>query len=1099
MNTQQWISEFLFTRALFKGPTGKPLYAYQVTEDEYTQLVTLLKSACFDTHPPFTKPHPTAACFCLFAAEYYRRHYNGEFSFGFVNRILGHDISAESRAVLTIRGLEFWGRPLISRDNRNAYLGSLFAQGGLPLPLVINSEQHGFVKAIKRGIKNFYRSDNVRRSLTDLMMDYQKELPQTFQNIETIQLLSAIVHQFMSYAQKIPKEYKDEPARYLDQTIPDWNKVFPIPLDISTGRQLVNEWLKDAVNEEEEKILTQEKLKAFSAQHYVTCFSPETFFESEVFLPRNITLDIDPKVVSTMRFETALYEGQRLAQKSIAVYGQIQDNKLAARLSVTQLRLLRDKTDVPLFFKLLENGRAIFTAEIDNSGIETVSAPIIAVEEDERWVIAATASCSLKAANVRTFVPATAKLVVDGLQTLTEPLAVSKVGSWFPLSVNHSVVTQQDKFLVALNCAAIQTSPFKLSGRQFYGDTSPQTVYLGFPKLSVNQTDETVIPQYFEFFNGIPRQKCSINAGAVSYQVKDAAGHTIYRRHFGLLPADFDLTTRAAPIGETALMTLASNAPMDIVTEASDVYEATIVAGKRNSFAVTTKSANVIPNPLFKISSPGNDKYLLLRQRYPVSGARLLTPDESLCATNELLLNQLAGYRLLLCAPNSVAESFTLVFAVQSRNGVQVSTSKKVKILGSTETLSLYGFYQDFVQLLSVTDDQDAFIKIEVKTNRTWLTFSIRRYNARLVREGDSYLTVVHNGHLAKSSEKPQDLFAMSLTDPLQTPVALEKHCTEGIATGLYHTDLLRRQPDLWLVYAPAESEFSFRPFLYVTQDQSAIEADREIKTLHSAAQAYHPVANPEVIKHVIAQMAEDYHHTGWQYLAALKQNYSHLPLSTFETWKALAQCRAALALAIFRLELDESFCLRLRDELAVIFETIPLQVWIKTRQIFKSVLSAAGLPEIFVESTIKNRDGVMRLVVSGFDHMTEYLDTGDVNSLRLPPLEIVLPIWYQQFRRDHADDQWPEPLKEPLRAWLAESDLPMSVKQLTGRNYTDSVTYLPIFMAYVSVGKASIAQLGDNHTLTKFFIKQHADFDRRWFLDLHALMVAHLEKYKRN
>lgn len=183
-----------------------------------------------------------------------------------------------------------------------------------------------------------------------------------------------------------------------------------------------------------------------------------------------------------MRFETALYEGQRLAQKSIAVYGQIQDNKLSVRLSVTQLRLLREDTDVPLFFKLLENGRAIFTAEIDNSAIDIVNAPIVAVEEDERWLIVATASCSLKTTDVRTFVPAIAKLVIDGTQP--EPMVVSKIGSWYSLSVDHSVVTQQDKFLVSLNNAALQTSPFKLSGRQFYGDTAPQTVFSGFSKIN---------------------------------------------------------------------------------------------------------------------------------------------------------------------------------------------------------------------------------------------------------------------------------------------------------------------------------------------------------------------------------------------------------------------------------------------------------------------------------------------------------------------------------------------------------------------------------------------------------------------------------------
>lgn len=96
------------------------------------------------------------------------------------------------------------------------------------MPLV-SGEQHGFGRAIKRGIKNFYSSDDLKRSLTDLMQDYQKELPQSFQNFETIQLLAAIVHQLMSYAQQIPQEYKREPARYLDQTVPEWNKSIPYP------------------------------------------------------------------------------------------------------------------------------------------------------------------------------------------------------------------------------------------------------------------------------------------------------------------------------------------------------------------------------------------------------------------------------------------------------------------------------------------------------------------------------------------------------------------------------------------------------------------------------------------------------------------------------------------------------------------------------------------------------------------------------------------------------------------------------------------------------------------------------------------------------
>lgn len=1093
MNTQKWITEFLFTRALFQGPTGQPLYTYQVTEEEYLQLIAILKPACFNTHPSFTKPHPTAACFCLFVAEYYRRYYNSVWSWAGPEDILGIKIAQEDRAILVQRGLEYWKRELKTQDKGYNYLGSLFAEGGLPWPLVGN-EQHGFGKAIKRGIKNFYRSEELRRSLTDLMQEYQKELPQSFQNFVTIQLLAAIVHQLIAYAQKIPSDFKQDPASYLDREIPDWNKAFPIPLDIANGRLLVNEWLTDAVHTEGEQKLSVEKQKAFTAEHYVCCFSPQTRFETQVFLPREISIAVAPDMLSTMRFETALYEGDKLLTKSVAVYGQLSDGGVKARLSVTVLKVLRNKPDAPLFFKLLENGRAIFTVEIDGAELDTATAPVIALEDAQCWKVVATASCKLKASVVRALLPASAKLEMDSEACTLQPFACSEIGDWYEINQNINIATLQDRFSIVLN-SADEVSPFKLSGTQFYGDTTPQTVYLGLPKLQTTSTTENELNQYTEYFNGIARQQCFITAGRINYQVKDSAGNTVYRRQFGVLPADFTISVRAATLDGRAEIGFKSKTALNVAVEASEFYEVTPRTNEQNSFVISALQQHKLPAALFKISCPQNEKNIFLRQRYPAAGVKLVTPDDDIASSTELLLQQLTGYRLLLCASNGIAETFTLNFAVKSKNSIVAHSSKKVKISSQTETLSLYGFHQDFTQLLSVTDDQDAFVELEVKSHKIWLTLFIRRYNARLMREGDGYLAITFNQFNHLKSTVDHELQAMSLSDPLKAPVSLEKHQSEGVATGLYHTDKLIKENDLWLVYSPDKTALSFRPLLFITLDKVASGSEKAITTLHSAALAFHPVMNPNVINDVIAQMADDFHHSGWQYLAALKQNFASLPLSTFEAWKALAQCPAALALAIFRLELDESFCLRLRDELAVIFETIPLATWISVRKIFKTVLKATGLPDTFIESTIKNRDGVMRMVVSGFDHITEYLDTGNANALRLPPLQSVLPIWYQQLRHDHIDDEWPEALKAPLRTWLNKSDLPEYIKHLTGRNFTDSVTFLPIFMAYVSVGKAALEDLDGNMGLIKFHIKQHAEFDRRWFLDLHALMVAYITK----
>ncbi|MGN6891128.1 hypothetical protein, partial [Neisseria sp. P0014.S004] len=77
----------------------------------------------------------------------------------------------------------------------------------------------------------------------------------------------------------------------------------------------------------------------------------------------------------------------------------------------------------------------------------------------------------------------------------------------------------------------------------------------------------------------------------------------------------------------------------------------------------------------------------------------------------------------------------------------------------------------------------------------------------------------------------------------------------------------------------------------------------------------------PEAISRIITEMVGNPEHSGWLYFESLKQHFSHLPLSVFETWKALVQQPKALALAVLRLGLYGVFCERMRNELAVVWE----------------------------------------------------------------------------------------------------------------------------------------------------------------------------------
>lgn len=59
---------------------------------------------------------------------------------------------------------------------------------------------------------------------------------------------------------------------------------------------------------------------------------------------------------------------------------------------------------------------------------------------------------------------------------------------------------------------------------------------------------------------------------------------------------------------------------------------------------------------------------------------------------------------------------------------------------------------------------------------------------------------------------------------------------------------------------------------------------------------------------------------------------------------------------------------------------------------------------------------------------------------------------------------------------------------------FTDAVTYLPIFMAFVTAGRANITDLPATPAYLKFAIRLVSDFDRQgWFIPAHALIVSYL------
>lgn len=1086
-----WLSEFLFTRELFKGPNGRPLFSYQVSEQEYCSLIALLKQHLnLASHPLHSGAW--AACFCLFVSEHYRRKYNGVWSWAGPEAGLETTLTPQQHAHLTSKGLEYWRRPIRQKEGGRDWLGSLFAEGGLPWALV-QSETHGFGRAVRRGIKHFYRTEGNRRTTTDLMADFEHDLPITFRNLDTRQLLAGIVEQLMHLVEHYPLKDQVDPAAYLDQSAPGWTSDFPIPLDESNARGLINDWLRDAGQRRQDRKEALERVRAFTCEHRLQGQLPNWTIRTELILPSEATVLIDLSQLSSTRLELGFYEGEELVARGGAVYGQLTENALKIRFPNPQITLTRRENSAPVSMRLLENGRPVHPFHFDGSALDVDDYPLVFESRDAQWCLVATASCALAANQVRVRVPA-------GFDIEPESVDISVVcveadgAQWLDTKEELCLRKGDERYQIELNQMDAAANKPTLSGTYADFDSSPTSLFLGWPQLDLPENFAFRHEELQIFANG--RRVDSLNnndiAGLVRYAVRTKDGKTILQRRFAVLPKDFSLSLFPAINNQAARLQLRGGQHLNL--NVAEIEVSVRQVDSEQGITLHLQHSGDAPPASFvlEVSHEHGGQPVQLRLPYPYQGARLIGPNNQPSSARELMIVELMGLRIALTSGLTQGQLFHMQLELICETTPHPKRDFALKVGQAPVMLNLISYQNDMLQMLGAVDEQDAHIRLTLETEKRLLMLNIRRYNGRIQKESKTAFTIcsIATTQILDGAR----VEAMLISDPKQVPLQLEERTTQGVGTGFFESALTMERSGPWLIYPAKDSRIQFRPQLYVPAIISS-QAQGDARSLHHATELYHPVHNSLVIDQQIAKMANDFSHSGWQYLADLKQHYGHLPLSSFESWLALSRTPSALALAVFRLDMDEAFCGRIRDELAVIWECIPLPQWVETYALFRAWLRETGLPEAMISSLEQNRRVVLRFVVSGFDHLGDYLINGERGELTKVPVDKVLPGWYQDLRKHHeADSRWPTELGKELSAWIDRQFLPPLVKALSLVDFTDAVTYLPIFMAYVSAGRAKLSDLPVALPYLKFAIRMVSDFDRQgWYTCVHAMMVSYL------
>lgn len=1079
-----WLSELLFNRAMFKGPNGKPLYSYQVTESEYLSLIELLNNY-FRRGFPQNCSEYLAACFCLLVSEQYRRDYNGVWSWSGPEALLGISLTAQQHASLTNSGLAYWKRPIRSRENGRDWLGSLFAEGGLPWPLV-QSESHCFGRAVRRGIKHFYRTEGNLRTTADLIADFEEELPAAFRNLETRRLLAGIVDQLMYLVEHYPLKDQTDPASYLDMHAPGWPDAFPVPLDESNARTLLNDWLRDADQKRQERKEALKKTRTFTCEHILQGTLPQWSIHSKMLLPHEETFPIDQTMLSSTRLDLAYYEGDRLLARGAAVYGQLTAEGIKVRFPNTQVMVERCRVDEPLSLRLLDSGRTVHCLFFDGSALDYRDTPLVFELRSERWQLVAMSSCSVASGLARLRIPQGFFITSAGPEPETLGLDTEN-GHWQEAVSDLTLSNGIDCYQIELNQAQSDDRKPTLSGAFAPYESSPSITYLGWPNLELPEGYLYARNELLEFVNDklLDRQSKN-NYGFVCYTLRHQSGKTLLQRRFGVLPKEFSFSMMPAQGQLPARLLLKDTCQLDLHV----ISDALVVEQSEHALFIRYQGEH--PPSSFILEVSKGMPPIRLHLPYPYQGARLLDQNGHPSRIRELNQDDLIGYRIVLTSGLPQGQTFYMAMELICDTYPHPKRTSSIRVGTTPVMLSLFSYLSDMQNMLGAVDEQDAFIRLSLETEQPLLKLDIRRYGGQIQWEGKHAFYIRNTSNAAILEGVQADV--MLLSDPKRSALRLAEKTSETVGTGSFEIPETMQSKGPWLIYPDEKSSVRFRPGLYVNRAHNS-DSDFEVCSLHRAAEIFHPLHYPDVIERQIAAMATDFNHSGWQYLADLKQHYRHLPLSSFESWKALSRNQAALSFAVFRLEMNESFCERIHDELAVIWEAVPLPLWVLAYRLFLDSMHLTGLPEALVNNLVSNRASVLRCVVSGFDHLGDYLSTGNRCSLKKLPVGQILPGWYQELRHLHQSNQsWPTLLGSELSRWIEQQQLPHQLKKLSLVQFTDAVTYLPIFMAFVTAGRANITDLPVTLAYLKFAIRLVSDFDRQgWFIPVHALIVSYL------
>lgn len=966
---QAWRSEFLAARGLSRAD-GRMLFSYRTTREEYLELRALFAGRIQALGDCAWTLYSTAecACFVLYAAEWWRREYAGgywrwqDILASFKQSLAGLDITERSSSVES--GLFAWGHRPGVRGKK--YLGAIVAQGGLPMQLVAQGDG-AITRLLIRGMHLARQFDWNLARLEDFFSAHADELVNHLRIPEIYTLLATVVIEVRNLARQCGLVGAQSPAQVLNAKIPTWRDRLPFAVDDPAAApllaNLVNEAAIDRTSAGGLLIVAERRLyQEPDRETYTLGLSARTprsvgvralteFFQiDDETLPPTFALDL------VGQDRRRMGEGRQL----------LSETALQVLLNCGELTLRDEAAAAGQVIVLRAQGVDLGQpAEVPGAQGLDADLPWVFSVRPEGNVLVASGSCRMPESRALVVTSYDANVSAEGTGSLVTLVAftrgLAEARCIHEVAGAARITAAGGTYVVRTSVPREEGGLLVWRGRRLPNCTSPVPIFLGVPELCLVEPDG--------------HWSCTPSS-ALEWRTATTHAERVekIRRHIG--PIDAWLTDNGIRRQRFRMLLLPKDASLHFHAGASDreasiTFEgwqlahvdvpANLLAGEfrgEDTLRVDLRSAGRPPAVLrIALTWHGCGRAMSVDLPFPVTGGRFVWTDGSPVDVRQAVaLRQLNELRLEVFDQHPERQRrWTLSAEIGGR--VMLAGTKPLLIehaipiypRGSGKAgfgeLRLFEVADSLIGLFSQANQLDARLELTLLAGGAVISrLHLIRYDTGLLLEStrlslpDVVRMTLTPAHLAQVR-----LAAIPLLRADVDAVDLEQVTVDGAASGQWDLSGLDAQRGLWLVYPRAGSSLQARPMLFQPVLLPLLpDAQKGRCALTVAMAGKDPEQRASEISVVVREMAADFSHPSWRLITHHWSTIGHLPLSALDYWRAISRSPVACVSALLQLGGVQDLAQRMRNELGVIWELLPLPALKAAREGLRKQLVAS-------------------------------------------------------------------------------------------------------------------------------------------------------------